>query len=263
MTLNMQGKNGIEWCDATWNPVAGCHHGCRWVMPDGTTAICYAETIAEGMAKGAYAEGFSHHYWKPQLLNSPQKKKEPLKIFVGSMADLFGHWVKDEQIEAILRVARECPQHTFQLLTKNPKRTVKFDLPRNVWVGASMPPDVMMGGQLSQQQKERMLHVTLESLAGVQAAVKWISFEPLSWDVSPIVAKYDNVLLWAVIGAASAGRKYFAPDAGHFRALQDVLDVQEVATFYKGNLRSLAEAKANWREEYPRPSMVEEIGDLL
>jgi protein gp37 len=211
MTLNMQKKRkngnivsrGIEWTDATWNPIAGCKHGCRWTMPDGSVAVCYAETVAEGIASSVYVNGFDHHYWKPQHLDSPKHKKDPLKIFVGSMSDVFGLWVPDEQIEAVLQVARDCPQHTFQMLTKNPIRTKQFDLPSNVWLGASMPPDSMWGKPLSQEQKERMLTRTLESLEQARASVKWISFEPLSWDVTDIVAQYPGIIQWGVIGAAS------------------------------------------------------------
>lgn len=31
-------KTKIDWCDATWNPVTGCLHGCEY---------CYARRIAE------------------------------------------------------------------------------------------------------------------------------------------------------------------------------------------------------------------------
>ena len=37
---------GIQWTDFTWNVNAGCFHRCRWAMPDGSVAICYAEEIA-------------------------------------------------------------------------------------------------------------------------------------------------------------------------------------------------------------------------
>ncbi len=52
---------GIQWCDYTWNANAGCHHACRWEMPDGTVAICYAEEAAKKF-KRAYTHGFEHHY---------------------------------------------------------------------------------------------------------------------------------------------------------------------------------------------------------
>ena len=34
----MGNKTKIDWCDATWNPVTGCLHGCEY---------CYARRIAE------------------------------------------------------------------------------------------------------------------------------------------------------------------------------------------------------------------------
>lgn len=254
MTLNMQKTSkgrGIEWTDATYNPIAGCPHLCRWQMPDGTIAECYAENIAEGIAASAYPNGFGAHYWKPQHLNSPKKVKTPLKIFLGSMADIFSVNVPDEQIHAILEVIADTPQHSYQLLTKAPLRSLKFDFPKNVWLGASMPPDFMRTIKLSQAQKEKMLGRSLEALAKSNAQIKWMSFEPLSWDVSAIVKDHANALNWAVIGAASSGRVYYPPSESDFLALRDCLLEQKVALFYKGNLSSLAIAKSDWKEEFP------------
>ena len=45
---------GIEWTDYTSNIIAGCKHDCRWEMPDGKIAICYAETTATNVAQAAY-----------------------------------------------------------------------------------------------------------------------------------------------------------------------------------------------------------------
>lgn len=259
MALNMQVKRakdstiksrGIEWCDATWNPIAGCVHQCRWTMPDGNEAICYAESVAESIAAPAYPNGFAAHYFKPEILESPSKKKEPLKIFVGSMSDVFGSRVPNADIEAILQAIRECPQHTFQMLTKNPLNVQNFDLPSNVWLGASMPPDFMFGKALNRNQQERMLHRHLEALNEIKATIKWMSFEPLSWDVSEIAKQYD-CLSWAVIGAASNGNKYYPPSKEAFLNLVKVLDFLDVAIFFKGNIASLPEAKKKWREEFP------------
>lgn len=259
MTLNIQEKykrgvlvsRGIEWTNATFNPIAGCPHLCRWQMPDGTIAECYAENVAEGIAASAYPQGFGAHYWKPQYLDIPKRHKEPLKIFLGSMADIFSVNVPDEQIHAILEMIADTPQHTYQLLTKAPLRSLKFEFPRNVWLGASMPPDFMRSVALSQAQKEKMLDRTFEALGKANASIKWISFEPLSWDVAPIVVKYPDVIQWAVIGAASNGRNYYPPSKEVFLALHDVLQAQKVAMFYKGNLASLEITKLNWKEEFP------------
>lgn len=261
MALNMQVKynkdksiksRGIEWTDATWNPVAGCPHLCRWKMPDGTIAECYAENVAESIAESAYPHGFGAHYWKPQHLDSPKAKKAPLKIFLGSMADIFSVNVPDEQIQAILEVIADTPQHSYQLLTKAPLRSLKFEFPDNVWLGASMPPDFMRSLALSQAQKEKMLDRTFEALEKAKAKVKWISYEPLSWDVSTITAKHTGVIQWAVIGAASNGRNYYPPSESVFTAIRDELASQKVALFYKGNLSSLAIAKTDWKEEFPK-----------
>lgn len=258
MGLNEQKPpNSIEWTRVygrrgwTWNPIGGCLHACRWQMPDGTIAQCYAETVAEGVARGTYPQGFAHHYWHPERLDEPIKLKEPGGIFLDSMSDLMGHWIPDEQIEQVLTVCRQTPQHIYFLLTKNAPRLKRFAFPDNVWVGASSPPDFYMGKALSQQQRERMLTTTLETLTEVKAPVRWVSFEPLSWDVSPIVSGYPNAIQWAVIGAASSGKLYFPPDENHLRRLLTVLDIQDVSVFYKGNLRSLPYAAGNWREEFP------------
>ena len=84
MSLNKQEKRrngkivgrGIQWCNATYNPVGGCFHGCRWIMPDGSIATCYAEDVAKKF-KSAYPDGFGNHYWRPHILNDPLKYKEP------------------------------------------------------------------------------------------------------------------------------------------------------------------------------------------
>lgn len=44
--------------DATWTPCAGCKQKCRWLMPNGEIAKCYAETCAEGLASKAYPNGW-------------------------------------------------------------------------------------------------------------------------------------------------------------------------------------------------------------
>lgn len=249
--MNKQGPNGIEWTDRTWNPVGGCKHACRWQMPDGQIARCYAENIAEGVARAAYPHGFEHHYWNPDRLDAPAKLKTPSRIFLDSMSDLMGAWVPDEQIQAVLDVCHDNRQHQFQLLTKNAPRLSRFTFPANVWVGISSPPDFMMGKRLSIRQQEAMLHKSLTILEKIGSPVRWMSFEPLSWDVSAIVEEHPKALNWAVIGAASNGRQQFPPDEIDLRKLLLELDINEVPVFFKGNLRSLPYADRNWREDMP------------
>lgn len=223
----------------TWNPVAGCQHGCQWQMPDGSIAICYAQSIAEGLASASYPEGFAHHYWHETRLESPLKLKEPAGIFLDSQSDLMGAWVPDEQIRAVLDVVRQAHWHTFQLLTKNAPRLLKFadEFPPNLWVGVSMPPTLMFGKQLSPRQQIRMFRTSLRILARISGVITWLSLEPLSFDVEWIMtAESDYFPDWLVIGAASNGRKTYQPDPLHVERVLEFAHIADVPVFFKGNL---------------------------
>lgn len=262
--------NGIEWTRVwgrrgfTWNPVAGCFHDCKWEMPDGKIAQCYAKTIAERMAQNAYPHGFEHHYWKPHLLEEPLKLKEPAGIFLDSMSDLMGREVDAAHIQAVLDVCRQADQHIFFLLTKNAPRLRQFTFPANVWVGVSSPPDYYRGKALSYHQRVAMLETSLKVLQSVDAPVRWMSFEPLSWDVSDVLWSYYDAFNWAVIGAASNGRQEFPPDEWDFENLMGFLTARVIPVFFKGNLRSLQVADQNWREEFPpQPQTVALVQERL
>jgi len=245
--MNKQQKansRGIEWCNYTWNPVRGCQHGCRWIMPDSTFAECYAETIAERVAQKVYEHGFEHHYWNPQVLNEPLKLKTSARIFLDSMSDLMGHWVSSEEIEQVLEICRQADWHTFQLLTKNAPRLLEFDFPPNVWVGVSAPPSIMFGRPLSFLQQKRMVQRQLDVLNNVDVAVRWMSIEPLSFDIAPLLE--NSNLQWAVIGAATNGVKTYQPEPHWVQNVLDVLDAQGTLIFFKGNLKWQP-----WREAFP------------
>jgi protein gp37 len=237
-------KRGIEWTDYTWNAVGGCQHGCRWVMPDGSVAECYAETVAERVAQNAYPAGFEHHYWRPDALREPLRLRTPARIFLDSMSDLMGSWVPDEQVEAVLDVCREAHWHQFQLLTKNAPRLTHFDFPDNVWIGVSAPPSIMFGKRLSPVQQTRMVARSVAILRSLRVPVRWMSIEPLSFDIAPLLV--DSGLQWAVIGAATNGKKTYQPEAAWVAHVLEVLDAQGTQVFFKGNLDWTP-----WREDFP------------
>lgn len=263
---------GIEWTrykgrrGYTWNPVVGCSHQCEWDMPEGRI-ICYAKRQAEsGALAKFYPNGFAAHYFHPQRLDEPRSLSEPSGIFVSSMGDLFGGQVDKGQIMQVVRAMRETPQHVYFVLTKNPARMRAYvsqtsgtddEMPRNVLLGISMPPDYFSGKYLDDYQKAIWLSGALESLWWLRQRgyVTWMSFEPLSWDVSALVGELPGALQWAVIGAASAAdpanpRKqvYFPPVPEHLERLHRVLDQRNVPVFHKGNLREFA---VEVREEFP------------
>lgn len=265
--MNKQGskKNpsgGIEWTHVfgprtgyTWNPTGGCLHGCTWKMPDGSITQCYAKTVAERVATAAFPQGFEHHYWRPDQLTAPLSVKKPAGIFVGSMADLFGYWVPTEQIQSVLDTMRRADWHIFQTLSKNPKRLPEFNpYPVNVWVGASVPAGHMM----KPEGAIRATQFYLKHLANTQASVRFMSIEPLWFDVAEAFEQYLDAwkgwgmaprlpLEWVIIGAASNGRILYQPDPKHLAKLLRVLDRNRIPVFYKGNLD-----QAPRREEFPK-----------
>jgi protein gp37 len=128
-------KTGISWTDATWNPIRGCSRvseGCR---------NCYAERRAyrfsgpglayEGLVQIG-ADGSRRPQWNGEIrfveehLLDPLKWKNPRRIFVNSMSDLFHENVNDEMRDRIFAVMALCPQHTFQVLTKRPERMLTY-----------------------------------------------------------------------------------------------------------------------------------------
>ena len=246
------GSRGIEWTDRTHNRTGGCHHGCVWTMPDGTRVECYAKVLAEnGVAKSAYPNGFEHHYWRQKNAGAMQRLKTPSLIFIDSMSDLFAQEVPVEHVGIVLEEVKQAPQHIGQVLTKNAPRILKFQdqLPVNLWIGVSSPPDEMRGIRLSRAVQEKMLRVQLRVLEKIQAdrpdLITWMSIEPLSWDISKVLSE-SCPLKWAVIGAATNGRKAYQPADIHVSSVLDVLDRNEVPVFFKGNLEW-----PEWREDYP------------
>jgi len=239
-----KGRRGIEWTDYTWNPVGGCQHLCRWKMPDGTVAECYAKVVAERVAQASYIQGFGHHYWRPEALNEPLKIKTPAKIFLDSMSDLMGHWVPSEQIEQVLDVCRKASWHQFQLLTKNAPRLREFDFPANIWVGVSAPPTSMFGKPLTFYKQKRMVETMITILSEISVPIKWMSIEPLSFDIAPLLS--NSSLQWAVVGAATNGMRTYQPKPEWIANVLDVLGKQNTHIFFKGNLDW-----SPWHEEFP------------
>jgi protein gp37 len=231
----------------TWNPTGGCLHGCTWKMPDGSITECYAKTIAERFNQ-AFDKGFEEHYWRPHQLNAPLKVKDSAGIFVGSMADLFGHWVPDEQIRQVIDVMKKANWHTFQTLSKFPIRLPEFNpFPENVWVGVSLPA----GRFMKPEGAARALLAYLRHMEKIDAQIRFMSIEPLWFDVAPVfeewLQEHDRLPFeWAIIGAASSGSTIYQPDKEATQNLLDILDQHQIPVFFKGNLDW-----SPWREEFP------------
>jgi protein gp37 len=190
----MSDHSTIEWTDATWNPVRGCtkiSDGCR---------NCYAETFAErfrGVKGHPYESGFDLRL-VPAKLAEPLRWPVPKMIFVNSMSDLFHQDVPDEYVIEVAKVMQACYWHTFQVLTKRSERLVdllatKLSFAaglRNIWWGVSV-------------ENRRSGLPRLEHLRGAQAAVRFLSIEPLLEDLGRIELAGIS---WVIVGGESGPR---------------------------------------------------------
>src|ERR687897_692151 len=112
----MGDHSAIEWTDATWNPVTGCTKispGCK---------NCYAERLAKRlhlMGNPRYANAFELTRHDDQL-QLPLRWKQPRRIFVNSMSDLFHIDVPERFLAACFDTMERAGWHTYQILTKRP-----------------------------------------------------------------------------------------------------------------------------------------------
>jgi protein gp37 len=180
-SLNEQGNESIGWAKWSWNPVTGCKHNCPY---------CYARDIANRFYEQKFEPSLI-----PSRLTAPQNHKprasdDPAErnIFTCSMADLFGGWVPEEWIGAVMRTVEKSPDWNFLFLTKFPRKMVDRKVPDNAWLGTSV--DLQARVKAVEDAFER-----------VPAHTKWLSIEPL---LEPLKFSKPRLFKWVVIGGASA-----------------------------------------------------------
>jgi len=210
-------KSDIEWCDFTWNPVTGCHHNCPY---------CYARGIATRFTD-IFPRGFEYHVREERFFapdNQPYPKPGHDKVFVCSMADLFGEWVEEEVITRILSIVSAHPEWTFIFLTKNADRLPGYEFPENAWVGVTV-------------DKESGLAPALTGLSGVDALTKFISFEPLLEEFFVDTDHIKTVVDWVIIGCESGNRKgRFIPKFSYIYDLYHRFSKDGFPVFLKPNV---------------------------
>jgi len=231
------GKSKIEWTDRVWNPVTGCTKvspGCD---------NCYAERMAKRMAgRCGYPEDepFKITFHRNRL-EEPLKWRKPQRVFVCSMGDLFHPDVSSILIALIFDAIKECPQHTFMVLTKRPEMVLEhmknvmldhFWGMKNLWLGVTAE---------NQEQADKRIPVLLQ----IPAAVRFISVEPMLGPVDlskwlyipdPHSAPADlipsRVLHWIICsGESGPGARPCHPD--WVRSLRDQCQAAGVPFFFK------------------------------
>lgn len=168
-------KTSIEWTDYSWNPVVGCKHGCNY---------CYARRMND---RFKWIPNWDKPRFFPERLNDEMPSR-PSKIFVSSMADLFGDWIPKEWIERILMVVGQNPKHTFQFLTKNPKRYLEFIFPDNCWLGMTLTTGFDDFEQNNFDYFKKVM------------GYKFVSIEPLLGKITEDLSKIDLVIIGAMTG---------------------------------------------------------------
>lgn len=230
--LKMAGKTKIEWTDTVWNPVRGCSNvseGC---------ANCYAARMANRFcAPGKPYEGLissgggwnDHIKLVPDVLELPLRWRNPRKVFVNSMSDLFHDAVPDGFIDRVFSVMAQAKLHIFQILTKRPKRMLNWFMRasligatdvltktakewplKNVWIGVSV-------------ENQRTAEERIPKLLQIPAAVRFVSCEPLLDNLNlsfclPVMVghkriHWENEIDWVIVGGETGpGARPIHPD---------------------------------------------------
>lgn len=211
-----QKGRGIRWTNRTWNPIRGC-----WPVSPGCLN-CYAMGVAARFS-GLDPKGKPLAYyglakmtpggprWTDEIMvvekhmKDPLKWKEPVRIFVNSMSDLFHEKLPFHVIDDIFDVMVQADWHTYQILTKRADRMLEYFLStsnrteyleknRKIWMGVSIEND------------DPKVISRLDALVQIPAGVRMVSAEPL---LSPIDfrpwLKKGYGIQWMVVGGESGG----------------------------------------------------------
>jgi protein gp37 len=211
----MANGSPIEWTDATWNPVTGCTKispGCKF---------CYAERMSKrlkAMGQSNYRNGFKLTL-QPQMLEHPLRWRQPRRIFVNSMSDLFHIDVPLAYIQEVFGVMASAYWHQYQVLTKRSDRLLELNSALNwrpqIWMGVSIESENYV--------------FRADDLKKTGAHIKFLSIEPLLGSLQKLKLKGID---WAIVGGESGpGARPMNPD--WVRDLRDRCEREGVAFFFK------------------------------
>lgn len=209
----------IEWTDATWNPVTGCTKltaGCD---------NCYAERFSErfrGVPGHPFENGFDLTI-RLERVRQPLSWKQPKRIFVNSMSDLFHKEVPRDFIDAVFDTMEAASWHTFQVLTKRSSLLTRYL--RERYGESFAPPHIWLGVSV----EDRKNIVRLKHLHAAQASVRFVSFEPLLGAIGDVDLKGIN---WAIVGGES-GPKARPMEEAWALEIRDICKRDRVAFFFK------------------------------
>ncbi len=213
--VNKQGEGKIAWTDFTANPIDGlCKYKCFY---------CYEARRRERFKLKEDITYRSDWFDKKQA-----NKLGSAKIFVGSTHDLFGDWISSAHIKEIISVAWQNPQHIFQFLTKNPKRYLGFNFPKNCWLGTTLT-----GIDVQQLPILDNMFISYEPLMGQIGVCRWVK--------------------WVIIGAMSgAGSKEHQPKLKWINDIVERSQDLNIPIFMKDSLKDIYPVEI---KEFPKEAM--------
>ncbi len=195
---------------------------------------CYAMRMAARLQamdhpsyRGVIRKSGGRPVWTGQInfiekaLSVPLTWRNPRKIFVNSMSDLFQDGVPDEFVRRVWQVMESANWHIFQVLTKRPDnmlrilRNINASALKNVWLGTSVE---------SKGYADR-----IDDLRSVPAQVRFISFEPLIGDIGDVNLAEIH---WAIVGGES-GPRARPMQAKWVESIRAQCRKQRVAFFFK------------------------------
>lgn len=200
----------------------------RWVAKDGESLF------------RAYPWGFDPTFHKYRL-PEPKGWKKPQKIFVCSMADLFGEWVPDEWIDEVFEACEAAPQHKYLFLTKNPARYVelyiagKLPMQENMWYGTTLTnPD------------------SPYIFCRTNSHNLFLSIEPIMEYMGEWSGIAEDNIKWVIVGAETGNRKgRITPEKAWIDNLAEQCSKYEVPIFMKESLVPIV-GEDNMRREFPK-----------
>jgi len=143
----------------------------------------------QAMGSERYLNGFALATHE-DLVDLPRRWRQSRVVFVNSMSDLFHKDVSDEFIQRVFQTMADCPQHTFQVLTKRSERlrrlSKKLVWAPNIWMGVSVEDSAAMH--------------RIDDLREVPAAVRFLSCEPL---IGPLDGLHLEGIHWVIVGGES------------------------------------------------------------
>jgi protein gp37 len=209
-----------DWWSASINPIEGCtrcSEACR-------NCWCLAMLRRfRGLDEGEFL-------FYPNRLERVYKWKNPRRIFVGNMTDMFHPQILASDhgfdlVDDVFTVADTCPKHTFIYLTKRPQNVCEFLLKsrrgafsHNEWIGITVENQARFD--------ERWPH-----LRDIPASIKFLHLEPLLGPVD--ISSALPYVQWVVVGGENGpGARPMHPD--WVRSIRDQCVAAGIPFWFKG-----------------------------